>query len=34
MFAASGAIGLVGTIVLGYAVLGSQAGIGPARSRA
>jgi PPP family 3-phenylpropionic acid transporter len=33
MFAASGAIALVGTVVLGYAVLGSRAGIGPARSQ-
>jgi hypothetical protein len=30
MFAACGGIGLVGTVVLGYAVLGPQAGIGPA----
>ena len=34
MFAASGAIGLVGVIVLGYAVIGPRAGIGPARSQA
>lgn len=33
MFAASAAIALVGTIVLGYAVLGPRAGIGPARSQ-
>ncbi len=33
MFAASGAIALVGTIVLGYAVLGPRAGIGPARAQ-
>ena len=32
MFATCALIGLVGTIVLGYAVLGSRAGIGPARS--
>ena len=32
MFAASGAIGFVGVVVLGYAVLGSSAGIGPARA--
>jgi hypothetical protein len=32
MFAASGAIALVGAIVLGYAVLGPRAGIGRARS--
>lgn len=31
MFAASAAIGFVGVVVLGYAVLGSRAGIGPAR---
>jgi PPP family 3-phenylpropionic acid transporter len=31
MFAACGGIGLIGTVVLGYAVLGSRAGIGPAR---
>ena len=31
MFAACGAIGLTGTIVIGYAVLGPRAGIGPAR---
>jgi MFS family permease len=32
MFAASAAIALVGAIVLGYAVIGPRAGIGPARS--
>jgi MFS family permease len=31
MFAASGAIALVGAIVLGYAVLGPRVGMGPAR---
>jgi PPP family 3-phenylpropionic acid transporter len=30
MFAASAAIGLTGSVVIGYAVLGSRAGIGPA----
>lgn len=32
MFAACSAIGLTGSIVLGYAVLGPRAGIGPART--
>jgi hypothetical protein len=33
MFAASAAVALAGTVVLGYAVLGPRAGIGPARSQ-